>query len=79
MRYDFTSEYNLLKLVCFPWASVAQFVGHHKGCQLDSRLGHMPGLQARSPIRVRLEGSQSMLLSHFSDHVPLFLPPFHSV
>ena len=44
-------------------------------CRLfSSRLGHMPGLWAWSPV-----GARAMFLSHISISHPLFLPPFSSL
>ena len=53
---------------------VAQWVGHRpanrKAAQLDSQSGHMPGLQARSPV----EGVQETTVRSFSPSLSSSLP-----
>ena len=52
-------------------ASVGWMLSHKaKGCRLDSRSAHVPGLQIQSPIRARTRGSQSMFLSHIIVSLP---------
>ena len=62
---------------------VDQLAGHsqsHKvrGCQFDSRLGHMPGLQAQSLIGLPARGNQSMFLLHIGVSLPPFIPSLPS-
>ena len=44
-----------------------------EGCQFTFQSGHMPGLQAWSPVRVHVRGNRSMFLSHNDVSLPLFL------
>ena len=48
-----------------------------KGCEFDSRSGHVAGLQVRSLVQVCTGGSRSILLSHV--HISLPLSPYVSL
>ena len=58
-------------------AGVAQLVGA-SSCKLrgfNSQLGHKPGLQVQSHVRVCMRGTRSMFLSCIDVPLPLCLPP----
>ena len=44
-----------------------------KCCKFDSREGHIPGLQVRSPIGTQTEGNRSKFLSHIGVSLSLSL------
>ena len=55
--------------------SVAWALSHKaKGHWFDSMLGHMPGWQVQSLVRVHTRSNQLMFLSHINVSLPFSLP-----
>ena len=67
----------LFKTIKVAVIGVAQWVGHRsanqKGGQFDSQSGHMPGLQARSPVGDAQEATNGCFSLSPSPSLPPFL------